>query len=115
MKTELSFASLAAIETDLLAVLAVDTQTEKGPEAKPQPELMLAGPVPKDNSWKYEKITGGHRYTSAFGSLTILAQPWRLQIRDAGGKLLTQTDCAADNTTSGRPSSLRRWLYPLSC
>jgi leucyl aminopeptidase len=42
MKTELSFASLAAIETDLLAVLAVDTQTEKGPEAKPQPELLTS-------------------------------------------------------------------------
>jgi leucyl aminopeptidase len=42
MKTELSFASLAAIETDLLAVLAVDTQTEKGPDAKPQPELLTS-------------------------------------------------------------------------
>ncbi|MGA2048273.1 MAG: leucyl aminopeptidase [Terracidiphilus sp.] len=42
MKTELSFASLAAIETDLLAVLAVDTQTEKGPHAKPQPELLTS-------------------------------------------------------------------------
>ena len=44
-----------------------------GPQVdKPQPELMLAGEVPKDNSWKYEKIDGGHRYTSAFGSVTIM-------------------------------------------
>ena len=42
MKTELSFANLAGIETELLAVFAVDTQTEKGPEAKPQPELLTA-------------------------------------------------------------------------
>jgi len=89
---------------DFVSPRTLRLRMTSGPQvAKPQPELMLAGPVPKDNSWKYEKITGGHRYTSAFGSLTILAQPWRLQIRDAGGKLLTQTDCAADNTTSFTP------------
>src|SRR5215472_13237589 len=40
MRTELSFASLAQIETELLAVTAIDTQTAKGPDAKPQPELL---------------------------------------------------------------------------
>jgi len=33
--------------------------------------VQLAGPVPHDDSWKYEKIPGGHRYTSAAGSVTI--------------------------------------------
>jgi leucyl aminopeptidase len=42
MKTELSFANLAGIETELLAVLAIDTQTAKGPEAKAQPVLLTA-------------------------------------------------------------------------
>lgn len=37
MRTELSFAPLKSIETELLAVLAVDTQTAKGPDAKPAP------------------------------------------------------------------------------
>ena len=40
MKTELSFAALAGIETELLAVLAVDTQTAKGADVKPQPVLL---------------------------------------------------------------------------
>jgi leucyl aminopeptidase len=40
MKTVLTFANLAGIETELLAVLAVDFQTEKGSEAKPQPTLL---------------------------------------------------------------------------
>src|ERR1017187_8620019 len=40
MKTQLSFANLAEIETELLAVLAADTQTAKGPDAKPQPVLL---------------------------------------------------------------------------
>ena len=42
MRTELAFANLSEIETDLLAVTAVDTQTAKGPDAKPQPELLTA-------------------------------------------------------------------------
>jgi leucyl aminopeptidase len=42
MRTELSFSPLAQLETELLAVTAVDTQTAKGPEAKPQPELLTS-------------------------------------------------------------------------
>jgi leucyl aminopeptidase len=42
MKTELSFANLSGIEAELLAVLAVDAQTAKGPDAKPQPVLLTA-------------------------------------------------------------------------
>jgi leucyl aminopeptidase len=40
MKTELSFTTPSAIETELLAVLAVDTQTSKAPDAKPAPVLL---------------------------------------------------------------------------
>jgi leucyl aminopeptidase len=42
MKTELSFSPLAQIETELLAVTAIDTQTAKGPDAKPQPVLLTS-------------------------------------------------------------------------
>ena len=42
MKTALSFAPLPAIQTDLLVVLAADTQTAKGPEVKPAPELLAS-------------------------------------------------------------------------
>jgi leucyl aminopeptidase len=42
MRTELSFANLAGIETELLAVLAADTQTAKGEDAKPAPALLTA-------------------------------------------------------------------------
>src|SRR5580692_7773292 len=40
MQTEISFAPIAGIATELLAILATDTQTEKGPEAKPRPTLL---------------------------------------------------------------------------
>ncbi len=42
MHTELSFAPLAGIETELLAVPAFDLQTAKGPDAKAQPTLLAA-------------------------------------------------------------------------
>jgi leucyl aminopeptidase len=42
MRTEISFAPVAGIATELLAVLAADTQTAKGPDAKPQPTLLTA-------------------------------------------------------------------------
>jgi leucyl aminopeptidase len=40
MRTQLSFSNLAEIRTGLLAVLAVDTQTSKEPDAKPKPTLL---------------------------------------------------------------------------
>jgi len=42
MKTELLFSTPTSIDTELLAVLAVDTQTAKGPDAKPAPELLTS-------------------------------------------------------------------------
>jgi leucyl aminopeptidase len=42
MRTDLSFSPLAQIETELLAVTAIDTQTAKGPDAKPQPVLLTS-------------------------------------------------------------------------
>ena len=40
MKTDFSFAPLAQTETELLAVVAADAQTAKGPDSKPQPVLL---------------------------------------------------------------------------
>jgi leucyl aminopeptidase len=42
MRTQLNFTHLAGIETELLVVLAADTQTATGPDAKPKPTLLTA-------------------------------------------------------------------------
>ncbi|KAA6458273.1 leucyl aminopeptidase [Acidobacteria bacterium AB60] len=42
MRTDITFASPAGLSTELLAVLALDTQTAKGPDARPAPELLTA-------------------------------------------------------------------------
>ena len=82
----------------------VRIRIQTGPEvAPPQPELMLAGAVPQDHSWKYEKVEGGYHYASQFGSVTILENPWRIEFRGAQGRLLTETDHASDNTTTFTP------------
>ncbi|HEU5457749.1 MAG TPA: M17 family peptidase N-terminal domain-containing protein, partial [Terracidiphilus sp.] len=42
MNVQLSFAAPAQLETELLAVLAVDNQAAKGPDAKPAPQLLTS-------------------------------------------------------------------------
>jgi leucyl aminopeptidase len=42
MRIELSFANVPETQTELLAVLAADAQTAKGPDAKPQPVLLTS-------------------------------------------------------------------------
>ena len=93
---------------DFVSPRTLRIRATSGPQfAKPTEELMLAGPVPKevakDDSWQYTKVEGGHRYASAFGSVTILENPFHIEIRDAGGRLLTKTDHNTDNSSSFTP------------
>ncbi len=89
---------------DFVSPRTLRIRLTSGPQVHPpQPELMLAGEVPRDDSWKYEPVEGGYRYASQFGSVTIRENPFHIEIRDASGKLLTQTDHAEDNRTSFTP------------
>ncbi|HEY1787560.1 MAG TPA: TIM-barrel domain-containing protein [Verrucomicrobiae bacterium] len=89
---------------DFISPRTLRIRMTSGPQYHPaQPELMLAGPVPHDDSWQYSKIEGGYRYQSDGGSITVLENPFHLEIRDSSGKLLTRTDHAADNVTSFTP------------
>ena len=89
---------------DFVSPRALRIRMTSGPQVHPaQPELMLAGEVPADNSWKYEKVSGGWRYASAFGSVTIQQNPFHLELRDANGKLMTGTDHADDNNSTFSP------------
>lgn len=64
-------------------------------------ELMLAG-TPPDGSdkWKVTENNTAITYTSPQGSLTIDKYPFRLVVRDANGKILTQTRVWADNDST---------------
>lgn len=89
---------------EFISPRALRLKMTSGPQVHPPlPELMLAGAVPTDNSWKYEKVPGGWRYASAAGSVTILEKPFHIELRDASGKLLTTTDHADDNKSTFSP------------
>ena len=61
--------------------------------------LMLAGPVAKDNSWKVEQTDQAIIYTSAFGQVRIIKQPWHIEFYDKAGHLLTRTQNIGDPNT----------------
>src|SRR5579859_1427247 len=64
---------------DFVSPRTLRIRMTSGPQVHPpQPELMLAGEVPHDESWKYEKSPGGHRYTGTAGSITILENPFHI-------------------------------------
>jgi len=62
--------------------------------------LMLVKEPGRDQSWRYEKVEGGHRYSSAYGSITVREQPWHVEFRDGRGRLLTHTQHTADFSTT---------------
>lgn len=76
---------------------AVRIHVRTGPShATAEPSLMLAGDPPRDNSWRYTPIEGGYQYSSVAGSVTIHSSPWRIELRDAAGTLLTHTQHPSD-------------------
>jgi alpha-D-xyloside xylohydrolase len=70
-------------------------------EPKEETSIMLAGELGKDNSWRITRNdTIMITYSSAFGSISIERRPWRIVVKDAGGKLLTQTQRMSDSNLS---------------
>jgi len=56
-----------------------------------EPSLMLAGPVPRDTSWRAQATDSTITYTSAYGRVRITRNPWSIELYDARGALLTRT------------------------
>ncbi|WP_221392190.1 alpha-xylosidase [Dyadobacter sp. NIV53] len=81
--------------------IRASTSTEK---VSTEPSLMLVKEPVFDKSWKYNKVKGGHQYTGAYGSVTVFENPWKVEIRDQTGKLLTQTRSKLDGQTSYTPN-----------
>ena len=61
-----------------------------------KPSLMLDGEPAKDNSWKAAENEQEIIYTSAYGKVRIVKNPWHIEFYDAGGKLLTRTQNIGD-------------------
>src|SRR5580692_12163400 len=78
MRTELSFANLAAIETELLAVAAVDTQTAKGPDAKPAPALLTTDEAVKAAA---AAVLGSGEYKAGSNETVLIHAPAGLKAK----------------------------------
>lgn len=69
-------------------------------EPKEESSLMLVGEPGKDNSWKATETPDAVTYANANGSITIEKAPWRIVLRDAKGKVMTQTRTLHDNDST---------------
>ncbi len=66
--------------------------------------MIVNGHTPTDReAWQYTKIENGYQYKSQYGSVTIYEYPWRIEIRDADGKLLTKTINMTDDAKTFTP------------
>ncbi len=64
-----------------------------------EPSLMLAGPVARDTTWRMQSGDSAVTYTSAFGRVRINRNPWRVELFDAHGTLLTRTQRLGEPAT----------------
>jgi alpha-D-xyloside xylohydrolase len=69
-----------------------------------KPSLMLVGAPPTDNSWKLTENEKEIVYTSAFGRVRIIKNPWHIEFYDRAGKLLTRTQNIGDPHTYLSPT-----------
>lgn len=69
------------------------------------PSLMLVnGKAPNNTKdWQYKKEGKNHSYTSSFGTVKIIEAPWRIEIYDHKGKLLTRTINMSDGAETFTP------------
>lgn len=69
-----------------------------------RPSLMFAGDLPSDDSWRAEEAGGNVTYTGAYGRLVLTKDPWRIQLFNADGQLLTETQTLNDPPTFSTPT-----------
>lgn len=75
---EIALTPLKDIETELLAVTAVDTQTAKGPDAKPVPELLTADAAVKSAA---AQVLASGEYKAAANETLLLHAPAGLKAK----------------------------------
>ncbi len=76
-----------------------------GLQAAPEGEsLMLAGgKVKRGTDWQYSPVPGGHKYTSDHGAVVVKERPWRIEIYNGEGELITRTLHKGDDDSTYTP------------
>ncbi|HDR67898.1 MAG TPA: alpha-xylosidase, partial [Bacteroidaceae bacterium] len=90
---------------DFITPRTLRIRTSTGLQAAPIEEsLMLAdGKVQGKEMWQYTKIRGGHKYSGNHGSVVIRENPWRIEIFNSEGQLITRTTHKVDNDSAYTP------------
>lgn len=65
--------------------------------------LMLDGPVPADDSWQVQESDSVITWSGPHGSVRLIRSPWRVEFRDAEGRLLTRTRNLGEPSTYAVP------------
>ena len=119
MRTELSFASLNELETDLLAVLAADTQTAKGPDAKPEPLLLTSDEAVKTAA---ASVLASGEFKAAANETLLLHSPSGLKAKrllliglgkQAKAALSNVRNAAGTAVRFTKPRGIRELPHPL--
>ena len=63
----------------------------------------LVGEPRRDTSWRREDQSGSVTWRSEAGAVTLNRDPWRIEIRDAQGRLLTSTQTLNDLKSYSSP------------
>ncbi len=69
-------------------------------EPKPETSLMLVGEPKTDNTWQASETDQSIVYTSAYGTLQIDKNPWRIVLKDKSGRILSQTASLGDTDST---------------
>lgn len=101
--TEYEANPVLPIQIDFVSDRTIRLRLPTGPQFVTGESLMLAGPVPQTTSWQYTKIAGGHCYSNKHGMVVVRENPWRIELRDVAGRVLTQTYHLQDNSTTFTP------------
>ena len=93
LKLKVSFVSPRTVRITMLTTPVEPTETDAE-------SIMLAGPVPSSNAWRATTSSNAIVYKSDYGCIEIQKHPWRIVVKDAKGKVLTQTRHIIDNDSS---------------
>lgn len=94
---EIAFVTPRTIRIRLRARVAAGAEAES---------LMLVGEPGRSEAWQPTRETGRIVWRGPHGTLTLTENPWRLEFRDAAGRLLTDTRQIGDTKCLSNASSV---------
>ncbi len=122
MQTRLSFTPLSGLKTELLAVLAADTQTAKGAQVKPAPTLLTADEAVKAAT---ARVVASGEFNAAANETLLLHAPAGLAAKRllivglgkpaAAGKLSAHSvrEAAGTAVRFAKPRGIRELVFAL--